>query len=370
MRTLQEKPKIIISGGGTGGHVFPAIAIADAIKEKRPEADILFVGAKGKLEMEKVPNAGYPIEGLWISGFYRSLTWRNLTFPVKLMSSLLKSVRLVRRFRPDVAVGVGGYASGPLLAAASRMGVPALLQEQNSFPGITNKLLAGRAQRICVAYEGMERFFPPGKLVFTGNPVRTSFLTQPVEQEQAMAHFGLDPAKKTIFLFGGSLGAQRLNEAVAAQAEVLREHSGVQLLWQVGKLYHERYQNSEAVQLPNVRLLPFVDRMDLAYAVADLVVCRAGALTISELSLLGKAALLVPSPNVAEDHQTKNARALVDKGAAAMVTDREATEKLLPQAIALLADEPRRSNMAENIKEMARPEAASDIADEVLALMK
>lgn len=369
MTTLKTKPKIIISGGGTGGHVFPAIAIADAIKEKRPNADILFVGAKGKLEMEKVPNAGYPIEGLWISGFHRTLTWRNVTFPVKLVSSLLKSAQLVRRFRPDVAVGVGGYASGPLLAVATRQGVPAVLQEQNSFPGITNKLLAGRAKRICVAYEGMERFFPQGKLVHTGNPVRTSFLTQPVERDQAMAHFGLDPTKKSIFLFGGSLGAQRLNEAVAAQTELLREHPEVQLLWQVGKLYYERYQNSEAAQLPNVRVLSFVDRMDLAYALADLVICRAGALTISELSLLGKAALLVPSPNVAEDHQTRNAKTLADQGAAAMVTDNEAAGQLLPKGLALLADEQERRKMAEKIKEMARPNAASDIADEVLALI-
>jgi len=367
---LKTKPKIIISGGGTGGHVFPAIAIADAIKEKRPAADILFVGARGKLEMEKVPNAGYPIEGLWISGFHRTLTWRNLTFPVKLVGSLLKSARLIRRFRPDAAVGVGGYASGPLLAAATRMGVPALLQEQNSFPGITNKLLAGRAQRICVAYEGMEQFFPPEKLLITGNPVRTQFLTRAVDRAQAMAHFGLDPAKKTIFLFGGSLGAQRLNEAVAAQTELLAAQPEVQLLWQVGKLYHERYQNSEVAQLANVRLLSFVDRMDLAYALADLVICRAGALTISELSLLGKAALLVPSPNVAEDHQTKNARALVDKGAAAMVLDKDAAQDLLPRGIGLLNEETERRKMAEKIKEMARPEAAKDIAAEVLALIK
>lgn len=360
----------MISGGGTGGHVFPAIAIADAIREAVPGAKVQFVGAKGKLEMEKVPGAGYAIEGLWISGIHRQKMLRNLLFPVKLVSSLVKSWQLARRFRPDVAVGVGGYASGPLLAVTTGMGIPALLQEQNSFPGITNKLLAKRADKICVAYDQMERYFPAAKLVFTGNPVRTAFLTKAIDREEAYRHFGLDPARKTIFLFGGSLGAQALNEAITAQIGQIKKRHDVQLLWQVGKIYFDRYQNMDKVQEPNVHLLAFVDRMDMAYAVADLVVCRAGALTISELALLGKPALLVPSPNVAEDHQTKNARSLVDKGAAVMLSDAEAKERLTGEALSLLEQTDKRANMAQAIKTLARPDAAGQIAREVLELIK
>jgi len=359
----------MISGGGTGGHVFPAIAIADAIREAVPMAQVQFVGAKGKLEMEKVPRAGYPIEGLWISGIHRQKMLRNLTFPFKLFSSLVKSWRLVRRFRPDVAVGVGGYASGPLLAITTRMGIPALLQEQNSFPGITNKLLAKRADKICVAYDQMERYFPASKLVFTGNPVRTAFLTQPIDRKDAYRHFGLDPNKKTIFLFGGSLGAQALNEAIATQIEQLVERTDVQLLWQVGKIYFDRYESMNKVQAHNVHRLAFVDRMDMAYVIADLVVCRAGALTISELALLGKPALLVPSPNVAEDHQTKNARSLVEKGAAVMLSDSEARERLVTDALELLEQTDKRAEMARAIKTLARPDAAGQIAQEVLELI-
>ena len=360
----------MISGGGTGGHVFPAIAIADAIREVVPGAKVQFVGARGKLEMEKVPRAGYHIDGLWISGINRQKMLRNLTFPFKLVSSLVKSWQLARRFRPDVAVGVGGYASGPLLAVTTRMGIPALLQEQNSFPGITNKLLAKRADKICVAYDKMERYFPASKLVFTGNPVRTAFLTRAVDRREAFEHFGLDPDKKTIFLFGGSLGAQALNEAIAAQIEPIKKREDVQLLWQVGKIYSDRYQQMTKVQAPNVHRLAFVDRMDMAYAIADLVVCRAGALTISELALLGKPALLVPSPNVAEDHQTKNARALVEQGAAAMLSDVEAKERLVGEALSLLEQTDKRADMARAIKTLARPDAAGQIAREVLGLIK
>lgn len=349
--------------------MFPALAIADALREKLPNALIHFVGAKGKLEMEKVPQAGYPITGLWISGFDRRRMWRNVLFPVKLISSLWKSYRLVRQFRPAVAIGVGGYASGPLLAVANRLRIPTLVQEQNAFPGVTNKLLARRVDTICVAYEGMARYFPADKLVLTGNPVRKAFLTQPFERSEALAHFGLQPDRKTLFVFGGSLGARRLNESIAAQMEQLRKRQDVQLLWQVGKLYHDEYQQHAIHQLPNVRLSPFVDRMDLAYGLADLVVCRAGALTLSELSLLGKPALLVPSPNVAEDHQTKNARALVEAGAAEMISDAEAPEQLLPRALTLIQQTERLATMGQKIKEKARPEAAGHIANEVLALL-
>lgn len=360
----------MISGGGTGGHVFPAIAIADALRELEPTAQFQFVGAQGKLEMEKVPQAGYSITGLWISGIHRRKLWRNLSFPFKLISSLWKSWILARQFKPDIAIGVGGYASGPLLAITTGMGVPALLQEQNSFPGITNKFLAKRASKICVAYDHMDRFFSSEKLVFTGNPVRTAFLTRPVNREEAFAHFGLDPNKKTMFLFGGSLGAQSLNEAVVSQIEVLLERNDVQLIWQVGKLYAKRFQDLKKFEHPIVRPMAFVDRMDLAYAIADLVICRSGALTISELALLGKPALLVPSPNVAEDHQTKNATALVEKNAAVMLPDREAKHRLFAEALHWLDQPDHLHKMAVAIKKYGKPDAARDIALEVLQLIK
>lgn len=359
----------MISGGGTGGHVFPAIAIADALREAVPDAQFQFVGALGKLEMEKVPMAGYPISGLWISGIHRRQLVRNLSFPFKLLSSLWRSWRLVRRFKPDVAIGVGGYASGPLLAVTTRMGIPALLQEQNSFPGITNKLLASRADKICVAYENMERYFPEEKLVFTGNPVRTAFLTQTVELQAAYDHFGLDPRKKTLFLFGGSQGAQTLNEAVAGQIDCLLGRDDIQLIWQVGKLYEERYAQQEKFNRPSIRKLAFVDRMDMAYALADLVICRAGALTISELALLGKPAVLVPSPNVAEDHQTKNAQALTAKEAAILLPDAEARERLIPESLSLLEQPEKLDRMARNIRAFGKPYAAREIAEEVLKLV-
>ncbi len=363
--------KIIISGGGTGGHVFPAIAIADAIKKLRPEADILFVGAKGKLEMEKVPKAGYPIEGLWISGFQRSLTWRNLMFPFKLVHSWWRARQIVRRFRPDVAVGVGGYASGPTLNAAGAFGIPTVLQEQNSYPGVTNKILAKKASKICVAYEGMEQFFPKEKIVLTGNPVRAEvFKDLGNKREEGLSHFGLDKNKHTIFLFGGSLGARSLNEAMATGTQFLRENPQVQLLWQCGKFYHEQFKNCETAQLPNVKILPFIDRMDLAYAASDLVIGRAGALSISEMCLVGKPAILVPSPNVAEDHQTRNALALVEKDAALMVKDAEAKERLLWTALQVIENVELRKRLSENIKQLAKPNAADEIAKVVLDLIK
>ncbi len=360
--------KIIISGGGSGGHIFPAIAIANALKAKQPDIDILFVGAQDKLEMEKVPKAGYPIEGLWISGFHRKWTWRNLLFPFKLIASLWKSTRILRRFRPDVVVGVGGFASGPMLEMASRLGSKSLIQEQNSFPGITNRLLGKKVDRICVAYEQMERFFPADKLLLTGNPVRQDIALPPKRLAEAFQYFGLDSQKPVILLFGGSLGARSMNEAVAASTEVLKANPEIQLLWQCGKLYTQRYVKSQSAALPNVKLVAFIDRMDLAYLMADVIICRAGAMTIAELCILGKAAVLVPSPNVAEDHQAHNARALVNQKAAVMIKDSEAASQMIPQAIKLQADGELRSQLSRNISRLAKPQAAKLIAEEVLKL--
>ncbi|MBI5916180.1 MAG: undecaprenyldiphospho-muramoylpentapeptide beta-N-acetylglucosaminyltransferase [Bacteroidetes bacterium] len=363
--------KIIISGGGTGGHVFPAIAIADAIKKIRPEADILFVGAKGRLEMEKVPAAGYPIEGLWISGFQRKLTGQNLLFPVKLLVSSWRARQIVRRFRPDVAVGVGGYASGPTLNAAGGFGIPTVLQEQNSYPGVTNRILAKKAAKICVAYEGMERFFPKEKTVLTGNPVRSEvFKNLDSKRAEGLANFGLDGNKKTIFIFGGSLGARTINEAMAANTAQLAENQDIQVLWQIGKFYADTFGQCASAKLPNVQVRPFIDRMDLAYAAADLVIGRAGALSISEMCLVGKPAILVPSPNVAEDHQTKNALALVERDAALMVRDSEAKDRMLWTALEVLKNGELSRRLGENIKKLAKPDAAAAIDKQIIAFIK
>ncbi|MEQ8702331.1 MAG: undecaprenyldiphospho-muramoylpentapeptide beta-N-acetylglucosaminyltransferase [Phaeodactylibacter sp.] len=361
-------PRIIISGGGTGGHIFPAIAIADAIKAMVPEGDIRFVGAKGKMEMEKVPKAGYPIDGLWISGLQRKLTFRNLSFPFKLLSSLWRSRQIIRRFKPHVAVGVGGYASGPLLQVANSMGIPTLLQEQNSFPGITNRLLGGKADKICVAYEGMERFFPAEKLLLTGNPVRAQLQQIQATREEGAKHFGFDPARPILFVFGGSLGASSINAAMAANTEALKARADVQVLWQVGELYEAEYTTCETAELPNVKAKAFIDGMDLAYAMSDVIVARSGALTISELQFAGKPAIFIPSPNVAEDHQSKNAQALVQKDAALMIPDAEVRDRILRDAIFLIDDEERRQALSVNIKKLAQPDAAARIAREVLRL--
>ncbi len=360
--------RVLISGGGTGGHIFPAIAIADAIREKAPDAEILFVGAKGKMEMEKVPKAGYPIEGLWISGFHRSLDWRNLLFPIKLISSMWKAAAIVRRFKPDVAVGVGGYASGPILRVASRSGIPCLIQEQNSYAGVTNRLLAAKVSRICVAYDQMERYFPKEKIVLTGNPVRRDLRDAQPDKAEAARYYDLTPGVPVIFVFGGSLGALRLNEAMAANAALLARHPEVQVLWQAGSLYYERFKESDTAKLNNVRIRPFIERMDLAYALADVAICRAGALTISELCLLGQPAILVPSPNVAEDHQTKNAKALANHNAALMISDNEAAEKMIVEALRLLDDKAQLKALSDNARKLAHPDAAAQIAGEVLQL--
>lgn len=361
--------KIIISGGGTGGHVFPAIAIAKAIKTIEPSADILFVGAKDKIEMEKVPKAGFPIKGLWISGFHRQLTLRNLMFPFKLMSSLFKAWSIVRKFKPDVAVGVGGYASGPTLYMAARTGVPALVQEQNSYAGVTNKLLASKVKKVCVAYENMERFFGD-KVILTGNPVREEITQIDGKKEQALKHFGLDNQKRTVLIIGGSLGARTVNNAMEDNFDNIRNRQDIQYLWQCGKLYHEEFQAKQTSQLPNVHLTKFIDRMDLAYAMADVVISRAGATSISELCLVGKPTILVPSPNVAEDHQTKNAMALVEKEAAILVRDVEASEKMILTAQSVLDNHNQQLELSANIKKLGKTNAAEVIAKEVLSLVK
>lgn len=361
-------PRVIISGGGTGGHVFPAIAIADAIKAAAPDTEILFVGANGKIEMEKVPKAGYKIEGLNITGFQRKLTLRNLSFPFKLAASMLKAVMIVKKFKPDVAVGVGGYASGPVLKIANTFGIPTVLQEQNSFAGVTNRILASKANAVCVAYDGLERFFPKDKIIFTGNPVRKDILDKKINAEQAKQSLGLNQNKKTVLIFGGSLGARTINEAVLANADALLGMKDVNIIWQVGKIYFEEYKNCRLSGQKDIKIIPFIEDMDMAYSAADIVVCRAGALTISELAILGKAAILIPSPNVAEDHQTVNAMSLVNKGAAVLIRDVEAKEKLVTEIESLLSDEVRKSGLESNIKYFARPEAAKQIAAEILKI--
>jgi UDP-N-acetylglucosamine--N-acetylmuramyl-(pentapeptide) pyrophosphoryl-undecaprenol N-acetylglucosamine transferase len=366
METKQSGIKVIVSGGGTGGHIFPAISIANAIRAWRPDAQILFVGALGKMEMEKVPAAGYDIVGLPVAGFQRRFTVKNFTFLFKLLASMLKARRIVNKMKPDVVVGVGGYASGPVLRVATSMGIPALIQEQNSYPGVTNKLLAKKVQAICVAYEGMDVFFPKDKIVLTGNPVRQNLLSK-VSKGDAADFFGLDVNVPTVLVIGGSLGARSVNEGVLACIDKFVE-AGVQVIWQTGKYYYG--QMEQAVSLPirkTVKIYDFVMRMDYAYALADVVVSRAGASSISEIALLGKPAILVPSPNVAEDHQTKNAMALVSKNAAVLVKDSE-TFRIADEAIALVMDQERLLTMTKNVSMLSKPNASDDIAKLVVDL--
>jgi UDP-N-acetylglucosamine--N-acetylmuramyl-(pentapeptide) pyrophosphoryl-undecaprenol N-acetylglucosamine transferase len=370
MSQSQEQLRIIFSGGGTGGHIFPAVAIADRVRALVPSAEICFVGAQDKMEMERVPKAGYPIEGLWISGLQRKLSWQNLLFPVKLLSSLWKARSIVRRIRPQVVVGTGGFASGPLLRQAAAQGVPTLIQEQNAYAGLTNKWLARVVDRICVAYPGMEKFFPLAKLMEVGNPVREDLLTGAKERDLGLVQYELNSDQPVILVTGGSLGARTLNQALAAATEQLAANPGVQVLWQCGKYYYEEYKECATARLPNVKLLPFLDRMDLAYAVTDIMISRAGALTIAEICLLGKAAILVPSPNVAEDHQTKNALALANRKAAVLVKDHDAKAELVTTALNLLQDEQGRKALSENALLLAYPNAADKIAREVLRLAK
>lgn len=363
---MKQSINVIISGGGTGGHIYPAIAIANELKLRYPEANFLFVGAKDKMEMEKVPQAGYEIKGLWISGIQRKLTLKNLSFPFKLMSSLLKAGGIIRKFKPDIAIGTGGFASGPTLMMAARKGIPTLIQEQNSYPGITNKLLSKKANAICVAYDHLERFFPSEKIIKTGNPVRQDLLSIHNKREEAQKFFSLDTGKKTILVLGGSLGARRINQLIEEQLELFKEQE-VQVIWQCGKLYIETYKNYNKVT--GVQVHQFLNRMDLAYAAADMIISRAGASSVSELCIVGKPTIFIPSPNVAEDHQTKNAKSIADKHGAILLKESE-LETFPIVFETLLKDEGKQQSLSENIKALALPNATSHIVNEIEKLLK
>lgn len=354
--------RFIISGGGTGGHIFPAIAIADELKRRLPDAEILFVGAKDRMEMQKVPQAGYPIEGLWISGLQRKLSWQNLLFPLKFISSLLKSRSIIKRFKPDAVIGTGGFASGAVVKVAGQMGIPTFIQEQNSYAGITNKMLAKNAHKICVAYDGMEQFFPKEKIVKTGNPIRDGLLNIGEYRSEGLSYFHLDSQRKTLLVLGGSLGARRINQLIEQQLPLF-EQLGVQVLWQCGKLYYEEYKKYNSEQ---VRVLAFIDRMELAYAAADVIISRAGASSVSELCVVGKPVIFIPSPNVAEDHQTKNARAIADKQAAILLRENELNEQFANTFSKLIADEAQQEALSAHIKALAQPNATKDIVNLIL----
>lgn len=358
--------KFILSGGGTGGHIYPAIAIANELKSRFPDAEILFVGANNKMEMQKVPQAGYKIKGLWIAGLQRRLTFENALFPIKLISSLLKSRTIIRKFKPDVVIGTGGFASGPLLQMAGIAGIPTVIQEQNSYPGITNKLLSKKASKICVAYEHLERFFPKDKMILTGNPVRQDLIDIGNNRDEAIQYFNLDSKKRTLLVLGGSLGARRVNQLIEKElGNILSQN--VQVIWQCGKLYLEDYKKYNK---DNVQVVAFIERMDLAYAAADVIISRAGASSVSELSIVGKPVIFIPSPNVAEDHQTKNAKAIVDKKGALMLKESELESQFGLVFEALLKDKGKQCQLSENIKQLAMPEATKQIVDEIVKLIK
>lgn len=359
--------RVIISGGGTGGHIFPALSIANMIKQRDEAAEILFVGADDRMEMERVPAAGYEIIGLPIQGFDRKNMLRNVQTLMKLLRSICKSKKIIKRFKPDVAIGVGGYASGPLLYAASRLGIPSLIQEQNSFAGVTNKLLAKRVRKICVAYDKMDRFFPPEKIIKTGNPVRKEIVEMNVSKEEGLKFFNISSGCRTILIIGGSLGAGTINRSVAKSLNMLNQHN-VQLVWQTGKHYYEE-SKKEAAGYKNVKVFDFIKDMDKAFASADIIISRAGAGTISELCIVGKPCMFVPSPNVSEDHQTANAMALVEKNAAVMVRDCDAADTLFYKAIELLQNEKELKELSENIKKLAITNSSEIIVDEVMALI-
>jgi len=362
--------KYIISGGGTGGHIFPAISIANAIKKHDKQADILFVGAIGRMEMERVPQAGYPIEGLPVRGFDRKNLLKNVSVIIDLLKSTRKAKKIIKNFAPDIAIGVGGYASAPTLKAASGYGVPTLLQEQNSYAGVTNKLLASKASKICVAYEGMEKFFPADKIILTGNPVRQDLFDVATKAKEAYEYFGFSPTRKTILIVGGSLGARTINLSIKNGLDKLTEKD-VQIIWQTGKLYAaDARAAASTYQTEKLVVTDFVSRMDYAYSIADLVISRAGASSISELCLLAKPVILVPSPNVAEDHQTKNALALVNKDAAIMIRDMDASNELVPKTLELISDNPTLERLSKNILQLALPNSADRIAEEVFKIIK
>jgi len=365
-----KKLRVIVSGGGTGGHIFPAVSIANELRERLPESEILFVGALGKMEMERVPAAGYRIVGLPVMGFPRKPSFKMISFFLKLFRSMRLANKIITDFKPDVAIGVGGFASGPVLKAAVRKGVPAVLQEQNSYAGVTNKLLSSKVTKICVAYPNMERYFPAEKIVLTGNPIRKNLIETVVNKFEAFEYFGLDADKPVVLIVGGSLGARTLNESVMANLELIRR-SETQIVWQTGSYYYKEMLERLGPNSPkNLKAMEFVSRMDLAYAVADVVISRAGAGTISELCLLGKPSVLVPSPNVAEDHQTKNAMALVENQAALLIKDADSKELLLKETFSLLNDKQQLKSLSENIKKLGRPYAARDIVDVILEIVK
>lgn len=361
-----KKQSFVISGGGTGGHIYPAIAIADGLKVKYPEADFMFVGASDRMEMQKVPKAGYAIKGLWISGLQRGKVIKNLWLPFKLVSSLWSSYRIIKKQKPTVAIGTGGYASAALLKMAGWLGVPSVVQEQNSFPGITNKWLARNASKICVAYEGLERFFPKEKIVLSGNPIRKDILNERVTSAEANTYFNLKPDVKTVLVLGGSLGAQAINELIASRLEYFNE-LGVQVLWQCGQLYYERFKHLES---ESVKIVAYIDRMDLAFASAEVIISRAGASSVSELAVVGKPVLFIPSPNVAEDHQTKNAQAIVDKNAAYMIKQTELEGEFNTQIEELLNNEDIKKRLSANLKKLAKPNATRTIVAEIVKIIE
>lgn len=361
-----KKHKFILSGGGTGGHIYPAIAIANELKSRFPNAEFLFVGANNKMEMQKVPEAGYKIKGLWIAGLQRRLTFDNVLFPIKLLSSLLKSRIIIKEFKPDVVIGTGGFASGPLLQMAAISGIPTVIQEQNSYPGITNKLLSKKANKICVAYENLERFFPKEKMILTGNPVRQDLIDVESKRAEAIQYFNLDSKKKTLLVLGGSLGARRMNQLIEKElGNILSQN--VQVIWQCGKLYLEDYKKYNAA---NVQVVAFIERMDLVYAAADVIISRAGASSVSELCIVGKPVIFIPSPNVAEDHQTKNAKAIVDKKGALMLKELELDSQFSYVFETLLKDQGAQNQLRVNIKQLAMPEATKQIVDEIVKLIR
>ena len=357
--------RFILSGGGTGGHIYPAVAIANELKKRYPDAEFLFVGAKDRMEMEKVPQAGYKIEGLWITGLQRKLTLKNLMFPFKLISSLVKAGKIVRRFEPNAVIGTGGFASGPMLRVASGKGIPCVLQEQNSYAGITNKLLKDRVAKICVAYDGMEKFFPADKIVKTGNPVRGDLVEMNTDKEEALQFFGLNTARPTLLILGGSLGARRINQLIAQKLAYFKS-LGVQLIWQCGKLYIDEYSKYNS---DDVKVLDFLNRMDCAYAAADIIISRAGAGSVSELCIVGKPVLFIPSPNVAEDHQTKNAQALVNENAAVLLKETELNEQFERVFTELYRNEDQKESLGGNIKKLALPNATRHIVNEIEKLL-
>lgn len=364
---MKQQPRIILSGGGTGGHIYPAIAIANELKKRYPDASILFVGAKDRMEMQKVPQAGYEIEGLWISGIQRKISLSNFLFPFKLISSLWKSKKIIKKFDPDVVIGTGGFASGPLLKMADVAKILTVLQEQNSYPGITNKWLAKGADKICVAYDGMERFFPKEKIVKTGNPVRSDLLEINSKRNEAITRYKLDPEKKTVLVIGGSLGARRINQQIEKELDFFAKKE-IQLIWQCGKLYYKDYEKYN--ERMDVQVYQFLDTMDLAYAAADAIVSRAGASSVSELCIVAKPTLFIPSPNVAEDHQTKNADAIVQQSGARMLKESELDERFQKTVTQLLELEAMKIKMTHAIKKLAQPNATNDIVDEIEKLVQ